>query len=88
MARQMADDGQELFRAVVVYTYDYADGRPSHTSVSHFGPHTARNASGGMITREKRREDHWNRFADRRGYTVTVTGHVERAATVWTPVAK
>lgn len=94
MARYMSEDNKPLFRAVIVHTTTYADGRPDHVSTEYCGPFVTSNPASAQISREKRYVEYRNanseRFARRRGDSAwditTVTGHVETTATAWTRV--
>ncbi|WP_326797464.1 hypothetical protein OG946_20255 [Streptomyces sp. NBC_01808] len=72
MARNIGADGRDVFRAVITSTGK--DGRPS---TWHEGPYAKPGAARARVS-------FWrNHLADKGS---TVTGHPERALTVWRPV--
>jgi hypothetical protein len=88
MAREMVGDEQEMFRAVVATTTIYTDGRPSHTSVHHYGPYGSKGTANAQITHKRREAYTWNlHHAVRAGYALAVEGHAEKAHIVWVKVS-
>ncbi len=92
MARHMAADDQEMFRAVVEVTYrDTAPEGPEDRSgtpveprafTNVLGPYRTKGAAKAAIKRADREAQWYKRYYDE----ATVTGRIEKATTVWEPV--
>ena len=99
MARHIAADGLELFRAVVVTT-STREGEEPTTRTSYFGPYNKVGTARAQVTAEKRSAEYLNansRAHERRRESSPnpalwsnwkptfreVTGHVEKANVTW-----
>jgi hypothetical protein len=93
MARRMAADGLELFRAVVTETRT-RDGEEPTTSTSYFGPFNKVGTAKAQVTMEKRVAEYATANSRRlaahlsewKPTVVVVTGRVEKAAVTWEAV--
>lgn len=83
MARQMASDDAQMFRAVIVTTVTHPDGREPRVFTEHYGPYRTKGAASSAITYQKKHEAWYIRYNRAAGTTREVSGYVERAETVW-----
>lgn len=94
MARHIAADGLELFRAVVTTTRT-REGEEPTVYTSYFGPYNKVGTAKAQVTSEQRSAAFSNRHnvlmqrrrdASWKPTVTTVTGHVEKANVTWGPV--
>ncbi len=92
MARHIAADGLELFRAVVTETRT-REGEEPKSFTAFYGPYNNIGTAKSMVTREQREASYTNNrnaaYARRTGTAatvVTVSGRVEKANVSWEPV--
>lgn len=94
MARHIAADGLELFRAVVTETSHRPGADPEdRTYTSYFGPYNKVGTAKAQVTAEKRSAEftnannrHYAQYAGKEPTVVTVEGYVEKANVTWEPV--